>query len=596
MAKEFGKPVSNNPKWLPTRDVPKCHRCLKANVECNIEDEIGYSYKTVQGLLEQIEQTSKDKLIENAANEVGSLVVTNGMNAGKYIGAATGLNFARLFLKQLNLNNQLVKSKANDFENFDSEATQSCAALPSQRLSKLLLLKYIDSLQMYYPIHGIPQLQSLQQKIYSQPQNMSRYDKYTFFMILAIASNKLTHKDAIRNPFTANEYYNTASKYLENILGNRSENSLQALLLLVVWKLESDALEDDNGDLWYLSRFCMSLAMELGVHRYNPTWNFGEQRNEQRNRLFWCSFIIDRTVAMKFGRGLSLRNQAIDTPLPKLLNDDYNVSANTSYHHVQLLPSIMLIRICEIAGDMLETVYISRKLGAQPLLKDDELRSIRTNLQERLDSWMRQVNDEVPLNLPCYYELKVRYCVVSIVLNRPSPSFPYPDGATIELCKAKCIAGMECYKHLITNGWKVTPTCLHDMLAIGLTMIYCCWRLDSDSKEINEFSEGLLNLMQEACLYYYKFSRFKSLYETVSDAIKEHLSIGEQHKRRKNQESFVNVEVQDQFDWNEWFSQEVFQDGFRQFYDLSGNHLIEGLGEYFQNYSGRQENEAENIL
>ncbi|KAG7881973.1 hypothetical protein KL935_002177 [Ogataea polymorpha] len=580
---------------LPKPDFERpCKHCkakkVKANLDCNIAEEVGYSHKTVEPIIRQLEQSKKDSLIENVAHEVGSLVVTNNINSGKYIGAATGLNFARLFLKQLDLKNNLDKPNTSDFENFDLEVTQSCAALPSQQMSKFLLQKYIDTLQIYYPIHNIPQLLLLQTNIYERPQEISRYEKYTFFMIMAIASQKLTHADAIRNPFTPNEYYNTASRYLENILGNRSEKSLQALLLLVIWKLESDALEDDNGDLWYLSRFCMSLAMELGVHRYNPTWSFGEERDEQRNRLFWCSYIADRSVAMKFGRGLSLRTKAIDTPLPKLLKDDYIINLKTSYNEVQLLPSIMLIKISEIAGDMLESVYTSRTTGSEPPLDDEQIQSIRSELQDRLDIWMKQVEIEVPNNLICYHELKVRYCVFSIVLNRPSPSFPLPDGVAVQLCKEKCILGVECYNSLIASAWKVTPTCLHDILAIGLTMIYCCWRLESNATDINNFSRRLLKIMQEACTYYPKYTRFKSLYETVSGAIAEQLDREVKTKRKMDPGTRVSMDPHNQLEWNEWFSQEVFHDGFRQFYDLANNHLIEGLADFVQNVSARIEN------
>ncbi|KAH3662164.1 hypothetical protein OGAPHI_005412 [Ogataea philodendri] len=537
------------------------------------------SYKTVQLLLDQTDKTNKDKIIENISNEVGSLIVTNGKSGGKYIGAATGLNFARLFLKQIDLQNKLKDAETSELQRFDSDVLESCAALPSKKIATFLLSKYIDSVQIYFPLYSIPYLHTLLANVYAHPNKLSHNDKYTLFMILAIASSKLTNRASIHNPFISGEYFNTASRYLENILSNRSEKSLQALLLLIIWKMESNALEDDNGDLWHLSRFCMSLAMELGVHRFLPVWNFGEARSELRNRLFWCTYIVDRTVAMKFGRGLSLRKQAIDTPLPKLSVDDSTPEVS-SYRQIQFLPCIMLIRICEICGDMLESVYISRAIGETPLLKDDKVQKTREDLQKKLDSWMGQVENEIPHHLTCYLELKARYSVVSVVLNRPSPSFLVPDASTIALCKSHCISCISAYKDLINRDWKVTPTCLHDTLATGLTMVYCCWRLDENSEEIQAFSADIKTVMLEACKYYEKYMRFKNLYEAVSTGIIEFLDSEPVTKQRRIMDT-PQSNHHEQFEWNEWFSQEVFQNGFRQFYDLESDKLFESLSEFF---------------
>ncbi|ODV84813.1 hypothetical protein CANARDRAFT_28955 [[Candida] arabinofermentans NRRL YB-2248] len=447
-------------------------------------------------------------------------------------------------------------------------------------------------------------------------------------MVLAIGSLQTTndYKAGFYNPFKAVEYYNTALRYFDSILSRRSEKSLQALIVIIIWMLESNALQDDGGDLWHMSRFCMSLAMELGVHRFNPDWNFGEPRNETRNRLFWSTYIIDRTVAMKFGRGLSLRNQAIDTPLPKLSNDDYLVPDDgidllTNYNQVHFLPCIMLTKICRIGGDMLESIYISRTVGAAPILSDEKIIEMKQTQQSELNEWMVLVDREIPKQLTCYYELKARFNVSSIILNRPSPSFPIPDTESILLCKSNCIECVNCYNQLLSRGWRITPTCLHDMVNTGLTMIYCSWRLDTDTQQVELFSNDILKIMEEACRVFPKFKKFRQLFCLVSTAIVEHIKNMQQqehqqqhHLQQLQQQQFHHqqqqvfakdvpsnvmtsnpnepqqptggIEVNGMIlEWNDLFSQEGFQSGFKNYFDMGNDRLLNDLSEHFSEFS-----------
>ncbi|ODV84814.1 hypothetical protein CANARDRAFT_213289, partial [[Candida] arabinofermentans NRRL YB-2248] len=185
-------------------EVPTCSRCSKSNVVCNIVEGVGYTYKTVQSLLTRISEledqlsrsqpidtqiptfidsqqqqqqsqqqlsqsqqqqqsqdpqqqsqpnTTNDKVIDGLSTEVGSLTIGTNLDEGKYIGAATGSNFARVFLKQINLNHlENIDSLNDDFELFDASVTRTCAALPNYRISKYLLFTYIDKIQIYYPV------------------------------------------------------------------------------------------------------------------------------------------------------------------------------------------------------------------------------------------------------------------------------------------------------------------------------------------------------------------------------------------------------------------------------------------------------------
>lgn len=554
----------------------------------------------------------KESTIENISTEVGSLTISNDNNIqGKYIGAATGSNFAKLFLKQMHLNKlgDINTSALDDFDSFDSSVTKSYAPLPPYRISRYAILKYINSVHIYYPLILLQELKDIFEKMYTSPREVPLYDKFVLFIVISIGLDR-SEKDpelvSYDNQFKPVEYFNTAYRYLEEILSNRSERSLQALLLVIIWLLNTNVLKDDNGDLWHLGRFSMSLAMELGVHRFNPDWDFGEVKNELRNRLFWCTYILERTIAMKFGRGLSLRKQAIDTPLPKLLKDDYlpGSSVNGSlkiYDQVQFKPSLLLINICEIYGDLLETVYISRTKGSNPLLSIEEIINYKSQLQISLTEWMLQIDKEIPNTLNCYYELKIRYCITSIILNRPSPSFLVPDTKSILICKENCKECIDSYCWLLAHGWKINPTCLHDLVNTGLSMIYCCWKTDTNSNLLKDFSMKTLNIMNEIVRYYPNFVKFKNLFVIVSSIIIDGFDNSNNMAASQNQNDFMfqhipeklqqfkesiqypnttNSATNNQMEFNDWFTKELFQDVFRQYY-FQNNNMLDDLDQLF---------------
>ncbi|KAG0688640.1 hypothetical protein C6P40_000725 [Pichia californica] len=567
------------------------------------------------------DKSTRGTTIEDISTEVGSLTISNNDSSqGKYIGAATGSNFAKLFLKQMHLSrlNEINTNLLDDFESFDSSVTKSYAPLPPFRIAKYAVIKYINSIHIYYPLLILQNLKITLHNMYTSPRDVSLNDKFILFIVISIGLDRSEKDPEItnyNNQFKPVEYFNTAYRYLEEILSNRSEKSLQSLLLIIIWLLNTNVLQDDNGDLWHLGRFSMSLAMELGVHRFNPDWDFGEMKNELRNRLFWCTYILERTIAMKFGRGLSLRKQAIDTPIPHLLKDDY-VSDNTIfnpeflnvYDQIQFKPSILLINICEIYGDMLETVYISRTEGSQPTMTNEEVFNSKIRLQNLLNKWMVQVENQIPNTLESYHELKIRYCITSIILNRPSPSFPTPDTDSILKCKKDSQACVESYNWLIERGWKINPTCLHDLVNVGLTMIYCCWKTETDAIMLKNFSVQTLRIMNEIIHYYPNFSKFKNLFIIVSSIIIDgfqHLetmnSDPETDRSMQNEFMFQNIPQQIQqvkasiqypnanptnntssnVEFNDWFTQELFQDVFRQYYFQNNDVIMEDLDHLF---------------
>jgi hypothetical protein len=566
-------------------------------------------------------KTKKETTIEDLSTEVGSMTLldesdTQGMN----VRTTTGANFAKLFLKQMNLRKlgESASTNMDEFEQFDLSVTKTYAPLPPYRVSRYVIYKCINTIHIYYPIIMLPELKNSLDKMYTSPKDVSLHDKFLLYMVISIGLERSENDPELanyRNQFNSVEYFNTSYKYLETILHNRSESSLQAILVVIIWVLNSNVIQVDDGDLWHLGRFAMSLGMELGVHRFNPEWDFGEMKNELRNRLFWCTYVLERTISVQFNRGLSLRKQAIDTPLPKLLKDDYLAEIALlesddlkAFDRVQYKPCLFLINICEAYGDLLETLYITGPEGDAPELTEEEMLDFKMQLQNTLNQWMIQVDSEIPNTLDCYYELKTKYCVASILLNGPSPSFPKPDVASILKCKTESEACVECYAKLIEKGWKINSQCLHDLVYVGLTFVYCCWKLDDDSTNLKTFSAKALSIAHEIIKYYPSFTKFKNLFIIVSSVIIDSFdklnSIPSNQMKMSNTE-FLRQHIPQQLqymkqslhgssssmiangidlnvmEFNDWFTQELFQDVFSQYYHPDNNMILQELDRLF---------------
>lgn len=566
---------------------------------------------------------SKDKprskaTIESISTEVGSMTLPNDDFASGECSSQS--KFAHLILKQLNLDKKAqTNSNVDDaFENFDASVSHAYTPLPPYRVAKFAVLTYINYIHIYCPFLSITDLKNILEKMYKSTREVSSHDKFILFVVLSIGLDRGQNAPEManyKNQFAPIEYYNTAYRYLEEILSIRSERTLQALLLIIIWLLHTSVMPTNSGDLWHLGRFSMSLAMELGTHRYNPDWDFGELKNELRNRLFWSTYVLERSIAMRLRRGVSLRKQAIDTPLPKLRNFDFIIDDAffvpkelKIYEKVQFKPALMLIKLCQVYGDILETLYLVSGTGPRENETLEERIAFKERTQVYLANWLDKYEKDVPKKTHTYHELKVRYCIVSINLHRLTPGLPKPNDESILICKQQCEMCIDSYIWLLQDGWKLAPICVNDIVHIGLIVVYSCWKLDASSEYLKGLSIKLMKVMNEIVRLYPEFTKFKNLYIILSCIIIDELDIqGTAHssvgiKNRINKlrasayylpamsnssndhdDATIGTDIygENGVKLNDWFSHELFEDVFRQYYFEVNDPVMRDLGDLF---------------
>lgn len=213
-------------------------------------------------------------------------------------GSATGSTFVRIFFKQLHF---LPPSNPHPRGiSLDQCPSSVTAGIPAQPIAKWLLNTYIARVHVWWPFLSLPHLRRVFLQIYQEPAQCNDFEKFLVFIVLALASNESTERGEylqMRDLNTPLGYFQASLRfYADCSRRGRELSSLQGLLLLGIWMLSSN-LSGDHDDLWQLSRYAMSLAIETGLHRHNADWIFTADELEIRNRTWWSVYALERYVS-----------------------------------------------------------------------------------------------------------------------------------------------------------------------------------------------------------------------------------------------------------------------------------------------------------
>ncbi|KAF5675768.1 purine utilization positive regulator [Fusarium heterosporum] len=452
-----------------------CTACARQNESCNITDCVSYPYAVVKALQDRVNDlearlrlvpTSNETVavpelenldvnpeshadLQKEAEEVGFLTTGGSdLHAGNLadgrsglVGSAAGSTFARIFFKQLNL----VPSWHSGVQGsgLEQPLCEVTTALPPQPIARALLSIYISRVHIWWPFLQLPRLRRVFQRLYENPRQCSDYEKFTLFAVLALASCQLNTKDA-QSPAMMDlndtaAYFQTALRFFNNFSDHpRDLFGIQAVLLLAIWMLDSSQ-SSHNNDLWQVSRYIMSAAIEAGLHRHNKDWGFTPEELEIRNRTWWCAYNLERQVATLTGRVLSIRDHAVHAMLPNTAPFDTLTPIESSMapvlhkHNVEVIRHIITLR--RIGGRILESIYIARgPNGTAMETTFQQICATSDQIRRDLELWDQQLEAMSLKPSREYSEMKVEYCLLQLLLHRPSPTFMVPSRQMASYC------------------------------------------------------------------------------------------------------------------------------------------------------------------
>ncbi|KAI8584047.1 hypothetical protein K450DRAFT_66048 [Umbelopsis ramanniana AG] len=143
---------------------------------------------------------------------------------------------------------------------------------------------------------------------------------------------------------------------------------------------------------WMFSGMGVRMAQDLGLHRNIPTWKMNERESEQRKRIWFSVYIVDRWCCAAVGRPLAISEADCDIELPELIQED--AFDNTTTRHQKLFR--YMISLSTILGYILRQLY-SPKVKAMGLTSPG-VASVVFELEERLKNWLDDLPPECKLS------------------------------------------------------------------------------------------------------------------------------------------------------------------------------------------------------
>ncbi|KAL8840135.1 MAG: hypothetical protein Q9170_001483 [Blastenia crenularia] len=261
--------------------------------------------------------TASPKLAENekAEEEVEALsdmmcsLVTNNCGETRYIGSSSGFSiFSPKGIQWINektgdtsFQDMISKAAADDTkwvywrpEIFsDMFARRTFMSLPPKHEALSLCKDFFDNFNLMFPLFHEPTFMHLVHKQYSrQPYEGSGWWA-SFNVALAIA-----HRIRVMSNLVPPEEDNKAWMYLKNAMGVLTELTMRNLDLLSVQALLGMAMfllgTPNPQPSFFLVAAAIRLANSIGLHKRGSGFGLNPVEIEQRKRVFWIGYLLDK--------------------------------------------------------------------------------------------------------------------------------------------------------------------------------------------------------------------------------------------------------------------------------------------------------------
>jgi hypothetical protein len=183
------------------------------------------------------------------------------------------------------------------------------------------------------------------------------------------------------------QYFQKAKILLAQEPGPPSLASVQARLAMCLYLLSTFRFNE--------CRYCFSLACtiltSIGLHRRTPaTAKLDPLNVESRKRTFWCAYVLDGYLSVMLGRPRILRDEDIDQPYPRNIDDQDLLSAESFEDlplHGCLEAFIAHGELAKLMGRNSDLLYPLRSLT------DDELFDRTSEMLQAITAWTDSLPD-----------------------------------------------------------------------------------------------------------------------------------------------------------------------------------------------------------
>ncbi|KAI5786228.1 fungal-specific transcription factor domain-containing protein [Pyronema domesticum] len=432
--------------------------------------------------------------IENLVNQVG-VVGVQGTSAEGFMGGSSGISFARLMFSAVKLKAKDGTESATPTSNTpplpyapqesssdiapDPAASStiiprslkrsSPAPFPDRKTAENLIEIYFQQANPQFPILFRPNFEPIFKRAVDRvalegtaspngtcDQNgnpvldriQHSADLYFAFMCFAIASAMSQASENLPERYHAAAMMHMDSLFMSVSFSNNRLDGLKGVLLLALYSLMRPAAPG----VWYVLGAALRLAVDMGLHQENARTEktLDPVTIDERRRLFWCTYSLDRQVCVYIGRPFGISDDAIKTPFPVDVDDEFITPSG-----IRPMPpgrkssrtvSLHMFRIRQLQSEIQQILYQTSEVPR----RFSNLEAWRHDMEQRLQYWI----DTAPKtqgDAGCGYNLSfvdLNYQQTRLLLNGLCPAVPQPGPQAYQIIADAGSRIIKAYRHL----------------------------------------------------------------------------------------------------------------------------------------------------
>jgi len=364
---------------------------------------------------EEYTENPKDKE-EDALAEMMCSLVTNNCGETRYIGSSSGFSiFSPKGIQWVN-----EKTGDNSFRDMISTAAvednkwiqwrpdvfqdifkrRVYKQLPPKHEALSLLKDYFENFNCMFPLFHEPTFMHLVDKHYSKDP----YEGSGWWASLNVAL-AFAHRLRVMSNLVPAEEDEKAWQYLKNAMSVMVELTMRNTDLLSVQALLGIGLfllgTPNPQPTYFFVATAMRLAHSIGLHKKGANFSLNSAEVEQRRRVFWIAYMLDKDICLRSGRP------------PVQDDDDMNVElpSDTPPDNIGNIPladgkgTMNLFRLMCTFSVIQSKVYKGLYSVKASKQTDGELLNTIGELDKELEAW----KDDIPLEFRPEHDIKASH-------------------------------------------------------------------------------------------------------------------------------------------------------------------------------------------
>ncbi|KAF2805206.1 uncharacterized protein BDZ99DRAFT_466855 [Mytilinidion resinicola] len=353
---------------------------------------------------------------DDALAEMMCSLVTNNCGETRYIGSSSGFSifspkgiqwvndktgdtsFQEMISTAAVDDNKWIHWKPDVFRDIFSRRVYK--QLPPKNEALSLLKDYFENFNCMFPLFHEPTFMHLVDKHYSRDP----YEGSGWWASLNVAL-AIAHRLRVMSNLVPQEEDQKAWGYLKNALAVQTELTMRNTDLLSVQALLGMALflqgTPNPQPSFFFVAAAIRLSHSIGLHKRGSGFNLNPSEIEQRKRVFWIAYMLDRDICLRSGRPPIQDDDDMNVDLPSEDPPDNIGNIPLANGKGKLNLFRLLCTFACIESKVYKQLY-SVKASKQ---SDGELLNTIGELDKELESW----KDAIPIDFRPEHEIKASH-------------------------------------------------------------------------------------------------------------------------------------------------------------------------------------------